>query len=111
MTSLLYVKPVGSGACPLIFSPSCCARGRKGIGDRLCDRWVEREAVRTDGPSPLNDPWEIRDRLDDKLVAVIDAGSCGVNPTTVIDMTGTAPEILRRGAGDVGFMEPAGATG
>ncbi len=56
---------------------------------------------------PLNDPFEIRERLDDKLVAVIDAGACGVIPTSVIDMTGPVPEIVRRGAGDVAFLEPA----
>lgn len=60
-----------------------------------------------DDEEPLTDPYEIRDRLDDKLVAVIDAGFCGANPTSVVDMTGPVPEIVRRGAGDVEFLEPA----
>ena len=49
--------------------------------------------------APLNDVDEIRDRLERRVEAVLDAGSCGIVPTTVIDMTGDAPVILRRGKG------------
>jgi tRNA threonylcarbamoyl adenosine modification protein (Sua5/YciO/YrdC/YwlC family) len=49
---------------------------------------------------PLNDPAEIRERYEHRLAAVIDAGACALEPTTVIDLTGTTPQIVRRGLGD-----------
>ena len=58
-------------------------------------------------PEPLNDAYEIKDRLNGRLAAVVDGGACGVHPTSVIDLTGPAPEIIRRGTGDVTFLEPA----
>ena len=48
---------------------------------------------------PLNDAPEIRDRLEREVDAVIDAGSCGIVPTTVVDLTGDAPVITRAGKG------------
>jgi len=49
---------------------------------------------------PLFDPQEIRARLEHQLDLVVDAGACGVEPTTVIDLTGDEPLVLRRGRGD-----------
>jgi len=49
---------------------------------------------------PLNDPAEIRDRYRHALDAVIDAGPSTSLPTTVIDLAGSAPVIVRRGRGD-----------
>src|SRR3954447_5031032 len=49
---------------------------------------------------PLTQGWEIKERLDHSLDAVIDSGECGTVPTTVIDLSGGEPEILRVGAGD-----------
>lgn len=49
---------------------------------------------------PLNDAHEIRDRYQHELAAVIDAGACPHEPTTVIDLSGDEPEVLRRGRGD-----------
>jgi tRNA threonylcarbamoyl adenosine modification protein (Sua5/YciO/YrdC/YwlC family) len=49
---------------------------------------------------PLNDAREIRERLQKHIHAVIDAGACTMQATTVIDLTGTQPEVLRRGMGD-----------
>jgi tRNA threonylcarbamoyl adenosine modification protein (Sua5/YciO/YrdC/YwlC family) len=49
---------------------------------------------------PMNDPQEIRDRFQKRLQAVIDAGACPMQPTTVVDLTGDAPELLREGRGD-----------
>lgn len=51
---------------------------------------------------PLNDGEEIRERLEHALDLVLDAGSCGIEPTTMVDLTGAAPELLRRGKGSVG---------
>ena len=49
---------------------------------------------------PLNDPEQIRDRYNGQLDAVIDAGACPLKPTTVIDLSGEAPVVMRQGAGD-----------
>lgn len=49
--------------------------------------------------------WEIKERLDHVVDAVIDAGECGAVPTTVIDFSQDEPEILRRGAGDPSRFE------
>lgn len=46
---------------------------------------------------PLSDAGEIRDRLEHALDLVIDAGSCGVTPSTVVDLTSDQPLILRSG--------------
>jgi tRNA threonylcarbamoyl adenosine modification protein (Sua5/YciO/YrdC/YwlC family) len=54
---------------------------------------------------PLTVGWEIKERLDHQLDAVVDSGDCGLEPTTVIDLSGDAPEILRRGAGDPARFE------
>ena len=43
--------------------------------------------------------WEIKERLDHEVDAVVDAGECGTEPTTVVDLSEGEPEILRRGAG------------
>ena len=53
---------------------------------------------------PLNDPQEIRERLEHQVGAVIDAGACSLEPTTVIDMSGDEPEVLRRGQGDPALL-------
>lgn len=49
---------------------------------------------------PMNEAWEIRDRLEHQVELVIDAGACIAEPTTVIDLTGSQPELIRKGAGD-----------
>ncbi len=50
--------------------------------------------------NPLNDPEEIRNRFEHSLQAVLDAGACPMEPTTVIDLTGDEPEVVRVGRGD-----------
>ncbi|MFC0591696.1 L-threonylcarbamoyladenylate synthase [Ottowia pentelensis] len=49
---------------------------------------------------PLNDAHEIRDELEKQVAGVIDAGACPGVPTTVVDLSGDAPALLRRGRGD-----------
>ncbi|MBU3696824.1 L-threonylcarbamoyladenylate synthase [Dechloromonas sp.] len=51
--------------------------------------------------SPLTEGWEIQDRLDDHLELILDAGHCGTEPTTIIDLTGSAPELVRAGRGSL----------
>lgn len=61
---------------------------------------------------PLNDAEEIRARLDHQLDLILDGGACGVEPTTVIDLSGDEPILVRRGKGDAsvfGFELEAGA--
>jgi tRNA threonylcarbamoyl adenosine modification protein (Sua5/YciO/YrdC/YwlC family) len=58
-----------------------------------------------DEEEPLTQGWEIKERLDNQLDAVVDSGDCGLEPTSVIDLSGDEPEILRRGAGDVSRFE------
>jgi tRNA threonylcarbamoyl adenosine modification protein (Sua5/YciO/YrdC/YwlC family) len=50
---------------------------------------------------PLTDAREMRERLGSRVDLVIDGGYCGLEPTTVLDLTGETPKILRHGRGDV----------
>jgi len=53
---------------------------------------------------PLHDPGEIEDRIGKRLDLIIDAGWCSHQPSTVIDLTGELPEVLRRGGGDPALL-------
>ena len=53
---------------------------------------------------PLNDPYDIRDRLEHQVDLIIDGGYCGLQPTTVVDLRDGAPVILRVGAGSVAAL-------
>ncbi|PUE62918.1 threonylcarbamoyl-AMP synthase [Limnohabitans sp. 2KL-17] len=85
---------------------------RKTIGLRVPDHKVLQELLALHGAPllastlimpgeslPLNDPEEIRERLEHQLGAVIDAGACSLAPTTVVDMSGESPQVLRYGQG------------
>jgi tRNA threonylcarbamoyl adenosine modification protein (Sua5/YciO/YrdC/YwlC family) len=50
--------------------------------------------------TPLSDPEEIRSALEHDLDLVIDGGFCGLEPTTVVDLVGGVPVLVRRGKGD-----------
>ncbi|MEU3398018.1 L-threonylcarbamoyladenylate synthase [Streptomyces filamentosus] len=54
---------------------------------------------------PLTQGWEIKERLDHQVDAVLDSGDCGTVPTTVVDFSEGEPEILRVGAGDPARFE------
>lgn len=49
---------------------------------------------------PMTEGWQIKERLDHAVDAVLDAGDCGTEPTTVVDFSDGEPEIIRVGAGD-----------
>jgi tRNA threonylcarbamoyl adenosine modification protein (Sua5/YciO/YrdC/YwlC family) len=51
--------------------------------------------------TPLSDPEEIRNTLERELDLVIDAGSCGTEPSTVIDLTADGARVLREGKGSL----------
>ena len=50
---------------------------------------------------PLTDGKEIQERLDHQLDAILDAGHCGIEPTTVVDLVVSPPVIVRKGRGDL----------
>jgi tRNA threonylcarbamoyl adenosine modification protein (Sua5/YciO/YrdC/YwlC family) len=51
--------------------------------------------------APLEDAAEIRSRLESDVALVLDGGPCGTTPTTVVDLTGAAPEVVREGKGSI----------
>ena len=53
---------------------------------------------------PLNDPEEIRDRLEKRIDLVIEAGACGLEMTTVVDLTGPVPVLVRAGSGPLELL-------
>jgi len=54
---------------------------------------------------PMTDPHEIRDRLQHVVDLVVDGGAGGHTPSSVVDLTGPAPVVIRRGLGDVSAFE------
>jgi len=86
---------------------------RKTIGLRVPDHRVLQELLALHGApllattlippgdtEPLNDAHEIRERFEHQIAAVIDAGACPSEPTTVIDMHDGELLVVRRGRGD-----------
>jgi tRNA threonylcarbamoyl adenosine modification protein (Sua5/YciO/YrdC/YwlC family) len=64
--------------------------------------------IAPDETEPMNDAQAIRERFEHDLAAVIDAGACHAEPTTVIDLTpmgdGDDPEVLRVGRGPLAAL-------
>lgn len=91
---------------------------RKTIGLRVPDHHALQELLALHGApllsttlilpgesEALNDPREIRDRLQHQIAGVVDAGACPSKPTTVIDLvpmgTGGDPVVIREGRGSL----------
>jgi len=53
---------------------------------------------------PMNEAIEIRDRFQKLIQAVVDAGGCPMQPTTVVDLTDEPPVLVRRGRGDPALL-------
>lgn len=53
---------------------------------------------------PLNDAQDIRARFEHQIDAVLDAGACAQQPTTVVDLSTGEPVLLRRGRGDIAAL-------
>jgi tRNA A37 threonylcarbamoyladenosine synthetase subunit TsaC/SUA5/YrdC len=49
----------------------------------------------------MNDPHEIRERFQKALQAVVDAGACPMQPTTVVDLSSDPPVLVRQGRGEL----------
>jgi tRNA threonylcarbamoyl adenosine modification protein (Sua5/YciO/YrdC/YwlC family) len=90
---------------------------RKTIGLRVPDHKVLQDLLALhNGPllattliasgetEPLNDAHDIRDRYEHQIGAVIDAGACAQEPTTVVDLTGGDPVVIRQGRGDLATL-------
>jgi len=54
---------------------------------------------------PMTDPYDMRAPLEHHVDLIIDGGYCGLDPTTVIDLTGNSPELIRQGKGDFSPFE------
>jgi len=93
--------------------------GRRTIGLRVPDHRVARALLAELGEPllsstlmlpgdelPLNDAHEMRRRLEHQVDLILDCGSCGITPTTIVDLTGEEPVIVRRGKGS---LAPFGA--
>ncbi|MER8041591.1 L-threonylcarbamoyladenylate synthase [Streptomyces sp. NPDC094032] len=91
---------------------------KKTVGVRIPDHTVTRALLAElgeplvsstlllpDEAEPLTQGWEIKERLDHVLDAVVDSGDCGTEPTTVVDFSSGEAEIIRRGAGDPSRFE------
>ena len=88
---------------------------RRTIGVRIPDHPVPRLLLKELGeplmsstlllasdPQPLTEGREIMARLGHEIDAVLDGGDCGIEPTTVVDLSVTPPLIVRQGKGDLG---------
>jgi len=86
---------------------------RKTIGLRVPDHKALQELLALHGSAllattliaagesqPMNDAAEIRDRFEHQLAGVLDAGACPLEPTTVVDLSGDVPEVIRQGGGE-----------
>jgi tRNA threonylcarbamoyl adenosine modification protein (Sua5/YciO/YrdC/YwlC family) len=86
---------------------------RRTIGLRVPDHRVTQELLAILGQpllattlippgesEPMNEPHEIRDRFQKTIQAVVDAGACPMQPTTVVDLSGDEPVLVRAGRGD-----------
>jgi len=86
---------------------------RRTIGLRVPDHRVTQELLAILGQpliattliapgetEPMNEPREIRDRFQKLVQAVVDAGACPMQPTTVVDLTSDTPVLVREGRGD-----------
>ena len=65
---------------------------------------ISTTLILPDDGEVLNDAEAIRDRLEKQLDLIIDGGACCLEPTTVIDLTGDEPVLLRQGRGDAALF-------
>ena len=86
---------------------------KRTVGVRIPDHTVLRALLRQlgepllsstlllpDSAEAMVDGWQIKEELDNVIDAVVDAGDCGTEPTTVVDWSEGYPEVVRVGAGD-----------
>ena len=69
--------------------------------DALGEPLVSSTLLLPGDEAPMTSGWDIKERLDHVIDAVVDAGECSEVPTTVVDFSGDEPVIIREGAGDL----------
>jgi tRNA threonylcarbamoyl adenosine modification protein (Sua5/YciO/YrdC/YwlC family) len=90
---------------------------RRTVGLRVPDHRVTQELLAILGQplasttlipqgetEPLNDPQQIRARYEKLVQAVVDSGACPMQPTTVVDLSGDDPVLVRAGRGDLAVL-------
>jgi tRNA threonylcarbamoyl adenosine modification protein (Sua5/YciO/YrdC/YwlC family) len=70
--------------------------------EALGEPMLSATAFLPDSAVAANDAHEIRERMEHELDLVLDAGPCGIVPTTVLDMTGPEVVVIRQGKGEMG---------
>jgi len=68
--------------------------------EELNEPLLSSTLILPDASHPLTDVAEIREYLEHRVDLIIESGTVGLEPTTVIDLTGDAPVLIRRGKGD-----------
>ena len=68
--------------------------------EELNEPLLSSTLILPDASHPLTDVTEIREYLEHRVDLIIESGTVGLEPTTVIDLTGDAPALIRRGKGD-----------
>ena len=68
--------------------------------EELNEPLLSSTLILPDASHPLTDVTEIREYLEHRVDLIIESGTVGLEPTTVIDLTGDAPVLIRRGKGD-----------
>ena len=68
--------------------------------EELGEPLLSSTLILPDASHPLTDVAEIREYLEHRVDLIIESGTVGLEPTTVIDLTGDAPVLIRRGKGD-----------
>ena len=63
--------------------------------------------IMPDDEYPMTDPYDIRDCLEQEVELVIDGGFCGLEATSVVDLSGPVPVVMRAGVGDISDFELA----
>jgi tRNA threonylcarbamoyl adenosine modification protein (Sua5/YciO/YrdC/YwlC family) len=72
--------------------------------EELGEPLLSSTLILPDAHQPLTDVDEIRERLECLVELVIEGGTVGIEPSTVIDLTGPVPVLLRRGKGEVSHL-------
>jgi len=90
---------------------------RKTIGLRVPDHVITQAILATlgeplvsctltlpDDELPVSHPDDARQRLEHLVDVVVEGGNCGYEPTTILDLTESAPRLIRQGKGDVSWL-------
>ena len=107
-----FILPATRGVPKRLQNPK-----RRTIGLRVPDHALVRAMLETLGEPimsstltlpgedmPLTDPQEIEARIGHEIDVIVDAGPAGIEPTSVIDLSGGTAEVLRSGRGDVSAL-------